>query len=135
MNINFTKFDRILDIMSFSNYLKTVYGHKTNTVVLVKNADGTQLFTDMKEISHRWKEHFHQLLNQEGNVDNDATDRLTAQATIIHLNDPITMQELRKAVKAPNVRKAPGLDGIPAEVIKHGGHGLLQQLLSVKCTW
>ena len=136
MNINFAKFDRILDIMSFSNYLKTVYGHKTNTVVRVKNADGTQLFTDMKEISHRWKEHFHQLLNQEGNVDNDATDHLTAQATSMHLNDPITMEDLRKAVKAANIGKAPGLDGIPAEVCrKHGGHGLLQQLPSVKCTW
>ena len=112
-----------------------MYGHKTNNVAPVKNADGTQLFTDMKEISDKWKEHFHQLLNQEGNVDNDATDRLTAQATIMHLNDPITMQELRKAVKAANVGKAPGLDGIPAEVIKHGVHGLLQQLLSVKCTW
>ena len=79
-----------------------MYGHKTNTVAPVKNADGTQLFTDMqsKEISDRWKEHFHQLLNQEGNVDNDATDHLTAQATIMHLNDPSTMEELRKAVKA-----------------------------------
>ena len=52
----------------------------------------------------------------------------------MHLNDPITMEELRKAVKATNIGKAPGLDGIPAEVIKHGGDGLLQQLLSVKCT-
>ena len=36
------------------------------------------------------------------------------------------MEELRKAVKAANIGKAPGLDGIPAEVIKHGGDGLLQ---------
>ena len=52
----------------------------------------------------------------------------------MHLNDPITMEELRTAVKAANIGKAPGLDGIPAEVIKHGGNGLLKQLLSVKCT-
>ena len=77
---------------------------------------------------------FSQLLNQEGNVDNDANDHLPVRETIVHLNDPITMEELRKAVKAANIGKAPGLDGIPAEVIKHGGDGLLQQLLSVKCT-
>ena len=60
---------------------------------------------------------FYQPLNQEGNVDNDATDHLTARETIVHLNDPITimMEELRKAVKAANIGKAPGLDGIPAE--------------------
>ena len=52
----------------------------------------------------------------------------------MHLHDPIIMKELKKAVKAANIGKAPGLDGIPAEVIKHGGDGLLQQLLSVKCT-
>ena len=52
----------------------------------------------------------------------------------MHLHDPVTMKELKKAVKAANIGKAPGLDGIPAEVIKHGGDGLLQQLLSVKCT-
>ena len=41
------------------------------------------------------------------------------------------MEELRKAVEAA---KAPGVDGVPAEVIKYGSDGLLQQLLSVKCT-
>ena len=39
--------------------LKIVYGPKMNTVAPVKNANGPQLFTDMKEISDRWKEHFH----------------------------------------------------------------------------
>ena len=52
----------------------------------------------------------------------------------MHLNDPITMEELRKDVKAANIGKAPDMDGIPPEVIKHGGDSLLQQLLSVKCT-
>ena len=37
-------------------------------------------------------------------------------------------------MKAPNIGKALGLDGISDEVIKHGGDDLLQQLLSVKST-
>ena len=104
--------------------IKTAYVNKTKTVAPVKNADGAQLFTDLKEISDRRKGHFHQLLNQEGNVDIEANDHLTARETIMHLKDPITMEELRKAVKAANIGKAPGLDGIPAEVIKHADDGL-----------
>ena len=38
--------------------LKTVYDPKTNTVAPVKNADGTQLLTDTKEIPDRWKSIF-----------------------------------------------------------------------------
>ena len=52
----------------------------------------------------------------------------------MHLNDPITVEERRKAVKAANIGKAPGQNGIPAKVIKHGVDGLRQQLLSVRCT-
>ena len=48
----------------------------------------------------------------------------------MELSYPITMEELRKPVKAANDGKAPGQDSIPDEVIKHGGVGLLQQLLS-----
>ena len=51
----------------------------------------------------------------------------------MHLVDPITMDKVRKAVKAANFVKAPGLDGIAAEVIKHGGNGLLQQLGETAC--
>ena len=57
-------------------------------------------------------------------MDIDTTDHLNARETIMHLKDPITMEELRKAVKAANIGKAPGLDGIPAEVIKHADDGL-----------
>ena len=53
---------------------------------------------------------------------------------MMHLNDLIIMEEVRKAVKAANIGKAPRLDGIPAEFMKHGDDDLLQLLLSVKCT-
>ena len=41
-------------------------------------------------------------------MDNDATDHLTARETIwmhLHLDGPITMDKLRKAVKAANIGK------------------------------
>ena len=52
----------------------------------------------------------------------------------MHLNHPIIMEEVRKALKAANIGKAPRLDGIPAEFMKHGDDGLLKLLLSLKCT-
>ena len=45
----------------------------------------------------------------------------------MHLNG-----RTKESCKAANIGKAPGLDGIPAEVIKHGSDGQLQQLLSRK---
>ena len=80
------KFGECNNSQGLYSALKTAYGPKTNTVAPVKNADGTQLFTDMKETSDRWKEHFQQLLNQECTVDNDETDHLTARETMIHLH-------------------------------------------------
>ena len=103
------KFGECNNLQGLYFALKTVYGPKANSVAPAKNADGTQLFTDKRKISDRWKEHFYHLLNQEGNVDNDATDHLTARETKMHVNDPITMEKLRKAVKAANIGKAPGL--------------------------
>ena len=45
------KFGECNNSQGLYSALKTAYGPKTNTVAPVKNADVTQLFTDMKEIS------------------------------------------------------------------------------------
>ena len=44
----------------------------------------------------------------------------------MHLNDPNTTYNLREPVKAANIGKVPGQDGIPAKVLKHAGDGLVQ---------
>ena len=88
----------------------------------VKDADGTQLFTDLKEVSERWKEHVLQLLNKEGNVDNDATDHLTARETMMHMNDPITMEELRTAVKVADIGKERAMRNTGADYSRLSQH-------------
>ena len=48
--------------------------------------------------------------------------------TATHLDDTPTMEEIQHALQQMSSGKAPGVDGIPAEVLKHGGSSLLSQL-------
>jgi len=44
------------------------------------------------------------------------------------LSDPQTSAEVIKAVKQTTPGKAPGADGIPADIYRNGGDVLLEQL-------
>ena len=52
---------------------KAIYGPKSNAVAPVKLADGNKLITDLQ---NTWKEHFNNLLNQEGRAHPDACQQL-----------------------------------------------------------
>lgn len=43
------------------------------------------------------------------------------------LDDPPTHVEIKSAIKKLKCHKAPGIDGIPAEVYKHGGDSLIHK--------
>ena len=47
------------------------------------------------------------------------------------LDEPSFVEEVQTAVKKMKVQKAPGIDGLPAEVYKHGGDQLLEKLTSL----
>ena len=68
----------------------------------------------------RWKSDFENLLNQNSDqviVSNDNINENTYDATI--LNETITREEIAKAVEHAKLRKACGIDEIPAEVLKN----------------
>lgn len=111
--------------------LKAIYGPKTNAVAPVKSADGSKVHTDILEIRERWKEHFCNLLNQQGSAEPDACRLLESRPPQEDLCCEITMEELKKALKTTASRKAPGLDGIPSDVLKNGGQALLEELLNL----
>jgi len=97
----------------------------------VKSSDGSKLHTDLLEIRERWKEHFCTLLNQQGSAQSDACrmlERCPPQENLCH---EISMEELNKALKATASGKAPGIDGIPSEVLKNGGQLLRRELLNL----
>ena len=110
--------------------LKAIYG-KSNVVAPVKSADGGKLVTDLQDIRNRWKEHFNNLLNQEGSAHPDACQQLKRKPTRNELCGEITMEELKKALKSTAAGKAPGLDGIPSDILKNGGEKLCEALLGL----
>ena len=111
--------------------LKAIYGPKTNAVAPIRSADGLTLHTDMEEIKERWKDHFETLLNQKGSADPNACLQLRQRQPREDLTVPISCEELDKAIKATKSGKAPGLDGIPADIFKYGGAEQRDQLLSL----
>ncbi|KAI8516418.1 hypothetical protein Bbelb_049990 [Branchiostoma belcheri] len=109
--------------------LKAVYGPRHSGSNPVLSADGSTVYTTSAEILKRWKEHFQQLLNRPSTVNGAAIERLKQRPTRHDLDSPPTIEELQKALKSLRSGKAPGVDGIPAEVLKHSGEVLHNELL------
>ena len=112
----------------FYSALKEVYGPTHSTAVPLKSSDGSTLVTERAEIRARWKQHFSDLLNTPCSIAPDALDRIVALPEHSSLNVPPTIDEVAAAVREMRNGKAPGSDGIPAEIYKHEGDALLHRL-------
>ena len=92
-----------------------------------------ETFSDSKRVVTRWSEHFQMLLNVPGDIDHETLDSIPQRITKTSLDEIPTMAEMTRAIASLKDGKAPGGDGIPAEVWKHGGDNLftrLQQLIT-----
>ena len=76
----------------------------------------------------RWSEHFQKLLNVPGDIDHEALDNIPQRIIKTSLDEIPTMDEMAKAIAGLKGGKAPGGDGIPAEIWKHGGDNLFTRL-------
>ena len=112
----------------FYNGLKDVWRPKKKGPVHLKSTDGMETFSDSKGVVARWSEHFQKLLNVPGDIDHDALDNIPQRITKISLDEIPTMDEMARAIAGLKEGKAPGGDGIPAEVWKHGGDNLFSRL-------
>ena len=98
------------------------------------SADGTIIIKDKEGISARWEEHFSQLLNRPSTVDQAALEQIPQKPTHEDLDLPPTEDEVRAAIKQMNCGKAPGKDGLPAEIFKALGDTAFQAFHDVLCT-
>ena len=76
----------------------------------------------------RWSEHFQKLLNVPGDIDHEALDNTPQRITKTSLDEMPTMVAMARAIAGLKGGKAPGGDGIPAEVWQHGGDNLFSKL-------
>jgi hypothetical protein len=116
------------DMRGFYSGLKEVWGPQKKGPVHLKTSDGRETISDSKRVLSRWAEHFQTLLNVPGDIEPSALDRIQQHPTIESLDDTPTIDEVAKAIDAMKDGKAPGQDGIPAEVWKYGGQNLLVKL-------
>ena len=78
-----------------------------------------------------WREAFEKLGRADGNDERydrdfweDTIARVEAwgkQQVVGELDEPITMEEVKKAIQELRRGKAPGVDGVVNEVLKYGG--------------
>ncbi|XP_063600687.1 uncharacterized protein LOC134776864 [Penaeus indicus] len=86
------------------------------------------LLTDKEDILKQWTLHFSTLLNQTSAVADEALEGIQQRPIILELDAPPNTAETVAAVKQLQTGKAPGPDGIPAEVFKAGGEVLITHL-------
>ena len=116
------------NMKGFYNGLKEVWGPKKKGPVQLKSTDGMETFSDSKSVVARWNEHFQKLLNVPGDIDQEALDNIPQRVIKTKLDKIPTMEEMARAIAGLKDDKAPGGDGIPAEVWKHAGDNLFSRL-------
>nr|VZI15126.1 unnamed protein product [Spirometra erinaceieuropaei] len=105
----------------FFSSIKPAYGSPTKGTAPLLNADGSTLHTEKAQILQRWTEHVRGVLNRPSTNPDAAIARLPQVETNLDLDIPPSLQETIRAVQQISSAKAPGSDGIPAEIYRHGG--------------
>ncbi len=100
-------------------------GYKPRTNV-IKDEKG-DLVADSYSIMSRWRKYFSQLLNVHGVNDIKHTD--------IHTAEPLVPEssafEVELAIEKLKSHKSPGIDQIPAELIKAGGRTIRYEIIKL----
>ena len=113
--------------------LSAVYGPRSLSIAPIKSKDGMTTYTKSDDIANRWREHFDELLNRPSNIDSNYVGQLEQRPLEYILDVPPELKEVTAAIMTMNSGKAPGLDGIPAEVLKCGGERLYAMVHEIIC--
>ena len=109
------------DSKAFYSYVREVFGPSQSSVAPVRSKNGSVLYTDVKSIKNRWVEHYSELLNRSSNVNIDIVNSIKQHPIVHEMSEDPTRKEVASAAKLLNNDKAPGIDGLTAEILKCGG--------------
>ena len=92
-----------------------------------------EVITDQSVQRQCWVEHYLELYSTQNIVTDTALNALPGVPVIEELDNTPTLEELSIAIDGLAWGKAPGKNGIPPEVLKHGKQTILQPLHELLC--
>ena len=124
------------DRKQFYSGLKSVLGPQSRSTTPIFSHDGSTLLTKHEDILQRWADHFSLELNRPSVVDDMVSVDIPQLACEDHLATSPHVDEFTDAIQQMPSGKACGLDGLPAEIFKHGGRILVEKLTQLySLTW
>ena len=108
------------------NAIKTIYGPYRSGCSPLLSSGGLSLIKDQEGRRARCAEHFSTLLNRPSTVEQAALQQIPQQLVMEGLDQPPTINEIKKAIFAMNSNRALGKDSIPAEIFKAAGPNALE---------
>ena len=97
----------------------------------LKSRDNTTLSPTAEARLLRWTEHHTEQLNVLTHADPGAVDAAPQRPTAHHLDRPIQRGEVCRALRQMRTSKAPGVDGIEAELLRALDHEHVEQLFGL----
>ena len=115
------RFDRG-DYTGVFQSLKSIYGPHRPGSSPMPTADGNTMLTSKPD-------YYATLINRPSEIDDQILESIQQCPIRDELDEIPTKQEIGQAIESTANNKAAGLDGIPAEVYKHGGDTFVANLL------
>ena len=106
------------DLKLFYSLMRTVFGPLTSSIAPLRSKDNITLIKEPEKILQRWQQHFTDLFNNPSVVSADVLQSLPQQETKYEMDHLPTFTEFEMAIKQINSGRAPGLDGLPVELLK-----------------
>ena len=104
---------------------KALVGGFKNSDISMKDADGV-VITRVEKQTQLWKTHFETILNKEApRYVEDIPER--DEDLLVNM-DPTTTNEVKSAIDNMKSGKAPGADGVSAEMLRAGADVITQTL-------
>ena len=101
--------------------IKDLTRSKMTRTTVIEDKKGN-LLTERTAIANRWKEYCEELYNYNLTCDKDLLEKLRSiSATTEDEDPPILTSEIEAAIEGLKEGKSPGIDNVPAELLKNGG--------------
>eukprot|EP00745_Piridium_sociabile_P043277 TRINITY_DN8831_c0_g1_i1.p1 TRINITY_DN8831_c0_g1~~TRINITY_DN8831_c0_g1_i1.p1 ORF type:complete len:1016 (+),score=240.62 TRINITY_DN8831_c0_g1_i1:1061-4108(+) len=112
--------------------IKQALGPTQKKTAPLKSTTG-ELIQDRAQQMERWVEHYSELYARENMVTEDALDAIECLPVLEELDGEPSLEEISEALDSLASGRAPGKDGIPAEVLKCCKATIITELHEILC--